>query len=828
MHERQAVTPTGREANVVDPAGGPVLVRRTVAEAEHDLENMARLYAVVGSAADMILKAGDRGDVFDALCRVLTDPGDFHVAWIGLVQPDGGVVPIARAGVPPSFASQRGSNTFTTADMAVRTAAAGQTLVVDDLWAGVTSERWAGARRHYGVSSGCAVPLRLDGEVIAVLCTYMVETAAYDHHRVRLLETLADGASYVLQTLADRAAHHEAHDARAASELELATRSRMHAELARIGQLAFTTPSLEGLFVEITEVARRVMGLDLVIIEELTPEGDLALVASSGADDRWPATRPIPADVGTFAGRLLSGVSDDALVLSDLGGAQPPVRVLADDRVRAAAGVVLRRRDGAHGVLFAASHAPRLFAPAEIDFLHSLAHIAGDAVDHSHANRRLVEQALHDPLTGLPNRTLFFERLEQAAAALRPGRHLAVLLVDLDGFKIVNDALGHDIGDQLLQAVADRIRATVRDGDVVARVGGDEFAVLCPDLPGMSDATEVADRLSQAMVDPFDLDPVQTYLTASIGITLHDGPVASPRALLRDADVAMYVAKESGRARYQIFDDGMHKNSLRRLQVTNDLRRALDNDEFELHWHPIISITGDCTIGPGTACLEALVRWRHPERGLVGPDSFIGVAEDAGLIAPIGEWVLRAACRQLAQWRAEGGPGCPDLVSVNVSAQQLARPEIVRLVRAIADEEGIDPGSIVLEVTETAFMADEVRAIARLRELRRSGFLISIDDFGTGYSSLSYLRDLPARALKIDRSFISRLGHGGSDHAIVEAIVALAHAVDLLVVAEGVETVDQLEALRSMGCDRGQGFLWTRPLPAAEVPGWLASHRSAG
>ena len=789
-----------------------------------DLESVTRLYAMLGAVGGSILAAEDRGDLYDALCQALVAPGDFHLAWVGVLQPNGAMVPVARAGTPPRYVTTNSDTGEARTVLPKQAADTGSTVVVNNLWAGEPGEDWDTLRANYGVGSACFVPIRFDGEPIAVLNTYMAEQDAYDEARVQLLELMVEGVAYALRALSDRQAHEVARLARTVTENELAARSAMHAELARLGQLAFKTDDLAGLFAEITESAHQVMDLDLVVMEELANDGELRLVASSGIQDGVPVGRSFPLDHRSFSNRLLR--NGDALAIADLPVNDPPVRFSLAPDMRAAVGVVVRSRQRAHAVLMGASRTPRLIPAVEVDFLRSLAHIAGAAIDHHAASRRLLEQALHDPLTGLPNRTLLFERLEQAATHLAPGRQIGVLLIDLDGFKLVNDALGHDTGDELLRAVAARITHIVREGDLVARLGGDEFAVLCADLDGIDDATEVAERLAEALRSPFDLDPVQMYVTASIGITLHDGPASSPRALLRAADIAMYAAKDEGRARYQVYDDGMRKASVERLGLINDLRRALERDEFELEWHPIVSVVDDTLVRHGSACLEALLRWNHPEKGRLGPDAFIGVAEETGLIVPIGEWVLRAACRQMAAWRRLGGAGCPDLISVNLSAHQLARPEIVDEIVAISREEGIEPSAIVLEVTETAFMRDEERALSRLEQLSRAGFFITIDDFGTGYSSLAYLRDLPARGLKIDRSFVARLSRDCSDSAIVDAIVSLAHAVGLIVVAEGVETDEQLELLREMGCDRAQGYLWTRPLPAAEVPAWLAAYRT--
>ena len=673
------------------------------------------------------------------------------------------------------------------------------------------------------------MPLRRGNEVVAVFCTSMTEPDAYDELRLHLLERLGDEVAFALQSIADREAEVDARLARSAVQAQLAGRARMQAELARIGQLAFVTTSTDDLFAEIVDTVRRVLNVDIAVMEEWHPEGRLSLCAGSGLDGRWPVVRTVPPIGHHFVRRLLD--ASGPLVLAEVQWAEAELEVDlgGDPRIQAAAGVVIRRRGEVHGVLIAGAHHPRAFAGDEADFLQSMANIAAAALDHQHASLRLLEQALHDPLTGLPNRVLLYDRLEHAVLALRNDRALAVLLVDLDGFKLLNDALGHDVGDQLLIAVAGRLRSIVRGADTVARLGGDEFAVLCVDLPDEEAAVELAERLAEAMHSPFDLESVQTYVTASIGITVHRGPAESPRALLREADAAMYVAKESGRARYELFDDRMRRNAVRRLETSNDLRRALDNDEFELAWHPIVSLKPVAGAVP-VVSLEALMRWRHPDHGIVMPDEFIGLAEDTGLIRPLGEWVLRAAGEQLAVWRSDHPAGCPDHISVNLSAHQLARPCIVDSVHRAFTDAGIEPTAVELEITETALMADPVHAIERLRELRGLGYAVAIDDFGTGYSSMTYLRDLPASGLKVDRSFVSRLGEGSeaNDHAIVEAIICLAHAVGLHTVAEGVETDAQLRALHAMGCDRAQGFLWTEPLPSHDVPAWVTEHRTFG
>jgi len=774
----------------------------------------SRLYATLAAAGTAILRSSSAHQVFRTLARELTDAGDFDTAWVAIPDP-------ARAdGV--HIRAHGGSDDRLRSDLELLPGLSGAALAARAL-----EEEAVLVVADPDVGSACAMPLRRGDEVVAVFLTSMADADAYDELRLHLLERLGDEVAFALQSIADREAEVDARLARSAVQAQLADRARMHAEVARIGQMAFVVESLDDLFTELVDAARRVLNVDVAVIEEWLPTGRLRLRAGSGTDGRWPLDRKVPAHGWSFARRLLA--ADTPLVLADLRLADEVVEAHpeGDPRVQAAAGVVIRNGGEVHALLMAGSHHHRRIDADEVDFLQSLANIAAAALEHQSASLRLLEQALHDPLTGLPNRVLLFDRIEHASQALRHGRSLAVLLVDLDGFKLLNDALGHDVGDQLLIAVADRLQSVLRGADTVARLGGDEFAVLCVDLPDADAALEVADRLNAAMRSPFDLETIQTYVTASIGITIHRGTSESPRSLLREADAAMYVAKEQGRARYEVFDDGMRATAVRRLETSNDLRRALDHDEFELVWHPIVDLDPD----PGAArivSLEALIRWRHPDHGLVMPDAFIGLAEDTGLIHPLGDWVLTSAGEQLARWRRDHPEACPDHISVNLSAQQLARPSIVTTVHEAFTAVGIEATAVELEVTETALISDPNQAIARLRELRGLGYSVSLDDFGTGHSSMTYLRDLPASGLKVDRSFVSRLGPdaGRNDHAIVEAIIGLAHAVGLHTVAEGVETEEQLAALVSMGCDRAQGFLWTEPLASEAVPGWVAEHRA--
>jgi len=423
----------------------------------------------------------------------------------------------------------------------------------------------------------------------------------------------------------------------------------------------------------------------------------------------------------------------------------------------------------------------------------------------------LAHQAVHDALTGLPNRLQVAERLEQALArSARTGCEVAVLFIDLDRFKLINDGRGHAAGDKLLVTVADRLRNVVRSGDVVARFGGDEFVVVCEDQTATLEASLVAGRILDALREPVVVDGQEIFLSASIGIAMADGS-GSPESLLRDADAAMYRAKEKGRARCEFFDATMRTEALDHLEIQSALHRALERDELRVFYQPVVDLTSGAVAG-----VEALVRWEHPQHGVVSPASFIPVAEETGLIVPIGAWVLDEATAQVARWR-ERSWGRNLTVNVNLSARQLRQPDLIPALMAALLESGTDPARLCLELTETTFMEDARSHREALAGIQALGVGLAIDDFGTGYSSLTYLKRLPVSVLKIDQAFVRGLGRDASDTAIVKSVIDLAHALGLVVVAEGVEEGDQVAHLRQLGCDLAQGYFFARPQPPEEL-----------
>ncbi|MEO7794391.1 MAG: EAL domain-containing protein, partial [Thermoanaerobaculia bacterium] len=436
----------------------------------------------------------------------------------------------------------------------------------------------------------------------------------------------------------------------------------------------------------------------------------------------------------------------------------------------------------------------------------------------------ITDRKVHDPLTGLPNRALFLDRLERARArAKRGGRNLfAVLFLDLDRFKVVNDSLGHPVGDQLLVAVAGRIESCIRPADTVARLGGDEFALLLEEIDEFDEATEIASRIHAAFTQPFAVADHELFVTVSIGISLGSSESHDLAELLRDADTAMYRAKIAGRGRSQVFTGEMRTEVLAQLQLENDLRRAIERQEFEVFYQPILTLRTAEITG-----FEALVRWHHPERGLVEPARFISAAEETGVIVPLGMWVLEEACRRLRIWR-EADPGWSELtMSVNLSPKLFAQLHLVRDIVALLESTGLPPRLLKLELTEGILVHNPQAANAMLKELRSLGIGVCIDDFGTGYSSLSYLTNLNVDVLKIDRSFIHNLtssANGADGSEVVRNIVRLAAGLGLAVVAEGVETIDQRDQLAAMNCEFVQGFHFSRPADADTVWRTLLSH----
>jgi len=440
-----------------------------------------------------------------------------------------------------------------------------------------------------------------------------------------------------------------------------------------------------------------------------------------------------------------------------------------------------------------------------------------DITARKKSEAQLLRDALHDGLTGLPNRVLFTDRLERSISRVSRdvGHRFAVLFLDLDRFKVINDSLGHGAGDQLLIAFSKRLSDCLRPSDTVARLGGDEFTVLLEDPREPDDAAGVAERILSASRAPFMLNGHEVFVSTSIGIAVGSTEYTRPEDVIRDADTALYRAKALGKSRYQLFDAEMHLRAMAQMQIENDLRRAIDRGEFELYYQPILNIKQHQIRG-----FEALIRWRHPERGLIQPSEFISTAEETGLILPIGKWVLEEACRQTALWHA-AFPNQRVDINVNLSGRQFSQTDLIEQVTRVLRQTGLAPKHLILEITESVVMDHPETAIAMLHGLKSLGVQLHIDDFGTGYSSLAYLQRFPVDTMKIDRSFINRMSHDSENAEIVRTIISLAHNLDMKVTAEGIETAAQLEHLGSLDCENAQGYFLSRPLTSSDATNML-------
>jgi diguanylate cyclase (GGDEF)-like protein/PAS domain S-box-containing protein len=538
-------------------------------------------------------------------------------------------------------------------------------------------------------------------------------------------------------------------------------------------------------------------------------------------------TMIVTADDGsiTFASPSVAALT--GRTTEEVVGVQSTSLIHPDERDRVAAQLTARLTDGevAERVQFRMAHADGTWRHVEavVSDLRDRPSIGGyvanlrDITERKEAEAKLEHQALHDPLTGLPNRALLGDRIQQAI--LRGQRNDApspvVMFLDLDRFKLVNDSLGHAAGDKVLVEVADRLKAAMRASDTLARFGGDEFVMLCEQVPDRESLLIVAERVLAALESPFYVDGKRFQVGASIGAAVVEGDNLTADELLSDADAAMYLAKaNSGRARIQVFDQRSRANARHRVHTEEELARALRQEELVVHYQPIIDLWTRRRVG-----VEALVRWQHPTRGLLAPGAFLDIAEQTGLIIPLGTWVLRTACAQVRSWNDELSTDHQLSLSVNLSARQLAEPDLVEEVSSVLVEAGISPRALrlVLELTESLMPGDEDEARIHVRQLHRMGVVLAIDDFGTGYSSLEYMRELPIGVVKIDRSFITAIGRSSRDEAIIRSIVDLAHTLGLTVTAEGVETQVQLDFMSEVGCDMAQGFLFGRPEPAEEI-----------
>lgn len=603
------------------------------------------------------------------------------------------------------------------------------------------------------------------------------------------------------------------------TEDELQRALSQQAVVARLGERAMQDSDPEELMAAATELIGRVDGVHSACIWELARDGRRLNLRAGIEGASVGGGRRVSAARDSHAGAALDS-GTHAIVADwehETHHTMPPV--LRAFGAASSLAVVIDGKSRPFGVLDVHATEPHRFSAKDVPFVQAAANVLADAIERHAADQALRYRVLHDSLTGLPNRLSFVDALGEALdKAAVSGSPVGILFLDLDHFKLINDSLGHHAGDALLRAVAPRLRSHLRPGDIVARFGGDEFGILIDRLADEGEALAIADRVAAAFAQPFSLDGVDHFVSASTGVAVAaEGRSANAELLIRDADAAMYRAKEGGRARCVLFDAEMRAGAMRRLEVERELRHALEREELALHYQPVVNLRSGEIDG-----LEALVRWRHPERGMLDPSEFVSIAEDSGLIEPIGRWVQERACRQALEWHQLRPDSRPLDVAVNLSARQVAHRDLAATVEEVIARTGLDPVHLRLEITESVLVEESATAISTLEKLNELGVRLVLDDFGTGYSSLAYLNRFPFHALKIDRSFVEALGIEQEATAIVEAIIGMARALSLEVIAEGVESEIQLSELRRLECDYAQGHLFHAAMPEREVSRLIA------
>jgi len=612
--------------------------------------------------------------------------------------------------------------------------------------------------------------------------------------------------------------------AQEALEQQLALHARQHDAVARLGELALREHDLMILMEEVVSTVADTLDVELCAVTELREDEEILDILAIVTIGGYKGPMALPAGLGSHSGYVLSThqpvVSDDFHTETRF---HP--QALIDEGMVSGMASIIEGQERAFGVLGAHTTRHRRFSPDDINFLAAVANLLSAAIERHRREDAARHSALHDPLTGLPNRTLALDRVGRALARRwREGTDVAVLMLDLDRFKVINDSLGHAAGDELLVALATRLQEMLRPTDTVARLGGDEFVVVCESRGGVRHFVELAERIGAAVVRPFVLASGEHFLTASIGVVVansSDESSDTASSLLRDADAAMYRAKKRGAGLYELFDATVRAQVLARLRTEQELRQALEAGQLCLHYQPIIDVASGRPVAT-----EALVRWMHPDRGLIPPLDFIPIAEETGIIIELGRHVLEVACQQGAAWQRQFG--VPLQMFVNVSGRQIASALFPAEVADIASRSKLLPGTLALEVTETVLIEEVDSPITVLSELHEHGLRLMLDDFGTGYSSLSYLRRFPLAGVKVDRSFIDGLGSRPQDVTILRAIVEMCHGLGLSVVGEGVESAAQLEQLSDLGCEHAQGYLLCHPMPAEEIGEWLKGCLTSG
>jgi len=746
-----------------DPSvNGVVIVGRDVTESVQQ----ERALQMLGDVNRSLVHAHDEQKLLSDICRTIVEVGGYAMAWVGFLEDDQAatVRPVATSGNVTHITafpvrSQSGGVPLGPIGVALQSRSV---QVSTDLAAIHAPARSRDAALAQGLLSSCVLPLDVAGAAIGILEVCSTEPSAFDEEEVRFLTELADSLAYGIGRIRDA--------------------------------------------ISLTMSEERYRSLT-----SASPIGILEVGEASNVKYANPRACEI---AGVDAEALLDTLWIDVVHPDDQAGLLADIDAVDDDTQTFSSRFRICRPDGdvRHVLMTAAAKE----ASTDTDWVVTVV----DESEEVLAHEELTHKALYDTLTDLPNRSLFLVRLRQELAwSEREHANIAVLFLDLDLFKLVNDSLGHDAGDAVLQEVSQRFLATIRGAETAARFGGDEFMFIIRNVREVDDAIAAARRILDSLNSPIPYDGQNLLVTGSIGIVI-PGKGADAETVLRDADTAMYQAKAAGRNRFEVFDEELHHRSVSRLEREGDLRSALERHEFQLHYQPIVDPRDGRPVGA-----EALIRWLHPVHGLVPPLEFIPVAEESGLIRAIGSWVFEEALGQLSEWDADPDGPHLDLLSINCSARQLDDAETVTQIGEILGRLAIEPRRVTVEVTETVAMADRHSTKTSLEAFRDLGMQVSIDDFGTGYSSLAYLHTLPVSTVKVDRSFIERLDVPDGSMPVVSAILDLSHAMGLRVVAEGVSSARLQQIVASMGCEFAQGFFWSRPLPALEFERWWREAR---
>ncbi len=755
-------------------------------ELKHDFMVVNRALRVLSACLQAVIRATDETILIQTLCELITEEAAYRMAWVGYVCHDEAksVLPVGWAGHEADYlktANITWADTERGRGPTGKVIRSGHPVACQNMLKDPTFAPWREAALQRGYQSSLVLPLRNNnGEVFGTLNIYSAEADAFDTKELELLTELADSLSYGIFALRVQQALGESEE-----------RYRLLAENINDlvclhqpdGRYLYVSPSCEAL---LGYHHHELMGQDPYAF--LHPDDrDVTKETLSVALKSKPVGNPY-AFSPPNNDRVTEEIDRQKFTEKHL-----PITYR------------MRHKSGNY-IWFETLATPIIDAEGEVVQLQTTSR---DITDRVLAQERLRHEALHDSLTGLPNRELLIQRLEYAInrSKRQENYHFAVLFLDLDRFKVINDSLGHLAGDKLLIAIAHKLKSILRESDIAVRIGGDEFVILLDEIKDIKDAVRATERIFTALNLPLIMEEREIYITTSIGIAFGTKDYVEASHILRDADIAMYRAKNEGKARYEIFDPEMHRDAIKRLHLENDLRQGIERQEFILYYQPIVELASNQLVG-----FETLVRWQHPTEGLKSPGEFIAVAEETGLISSLDYWVLRRACQQLASWQTVFPNISTMKVSVNLSAQDLRRQDLLEVVDGVLFETGLSGHCLTLEITESMLIEDVEATINLLWQLKERGIGISIDDFGTGYSSLSYLHRLPVENLKVDRSFVNQMEEGRINHQIVETIVTLSEHLKLDTIAEGIETIQQLERLQELGYKFGQGYLFSKPL----------------